>query len=115
MKTESILQLVARLFSIYLLAAFVFPVFEVFFHPGESALIKARLTSALLTAILAAFFWFFPQALAHKILPKEKDIKTRSGITLEELQALCFAILGMWVCIHAIAPVLRMESMVIWD
>ncbi len=107
MNPYQIVQLVSRLFAVYLLAEFSVPAIAWLFFPSVQSVV-GPLVGILLLGAIAAFFWFYPWMLAIGILPKENKSKPTSPVTLEAVQTLCFAILGTYFCIHAAIPILHM-------
>lgn len=110
MTPQQIVGLAVRLFSIWLVVI-AFQAFGIAtamnaqFHNAGSAAAYLMIAFPLLLALI---MWWFPMAIAHKLVPKTHDTEVLK-IPARDAAAVASAILGMWALVislpHVIAAI----------
>ena len=110
MTNEQILGVGVRLFAVWLVVYVVrsAPILWVFNSPdatpsGATAVVVVLLLVVLLIAVV---LWFFPLAIASKLIPKS-SLSQSTRLPVEELQRTGFCLLGLWVLAEAIPLSIR--------
>ena len=72
---------------------------------------NAYTVGLVLLSLCAVFLWFFPAALSRGIFTKQ-DLTNRltTKFSLEELQQLCFSVLGLWFATTALFYLLQLSD-----
>lgn len=107
MTIEQFVRLAARLFAVWLVLLQGIHMAVIVFTPDSSPEMgrvqNGYAIGLVLIALLCAFLWFFPLSLAKGIVAKEDmSKKLTTSFTLEDIQALCFSLMGLWCAINAL-------------
>lgn len=103
MTPQQIIGMASRLFALWL----VIMAFQIF---GLASLIKsqagvtatfAMYVMPVLPLLLAAFLWFFPMFIAHKLVPRTHDANALR-MPAREATAAASAIIGIWTLINTL-------------
>ncbi|KUM03560.1 hypothetical protein AWB61_00035 [Chromobacterium sp. F49] len=81
-------------------------------RPDSGAAAPLLYVMPLLPLLLAAFLWFFPMFIAHKLVPRTHDANALK-IPGRELLAAGTAILGLWASLRALPQLFAVLGLLI--
>ncbi len=114
-KLEQIVGLLVRCFAISLFVSMVFQTqffintaILIYFQQGHFVLGIYGVVFLLVMLCIVLFLWEKPLFVAGKLIPvSEMEKPVNISVTLEELQSLCFSVIGFWILLGGIDHALR--------
>lgn len=120
MKLNQLVALIVRFFVIYLFLSIVFQngmllITLISQYKGKIG-IEALGYSVLLMTILIilGLLWKHALLIAKKIIPEEDGGIAKMALTLEDIQTLCFTVLGFWITIDSLVTTVQYILNIVW-
>ena len=112
MKIDQVVALLVRVFAVYLLSIILFNAVAsalAFSNYGQGAahIPPVAFFGLFVLLTIVAVLWFCPLLIARSVMPKSDAPDSKINVSYDDLAALCFGLLGLWIAVGACADLLR--------
>jgi len=110
MRLVQIVGLVVRVFAVFLVVNNLFYAARVIDYamskPDHYIAMALNLVLAFVPTFVAIFLWFFPLAVATKLIPDVGNASVQAPMGAEELEVVAYSVVGLWVLTAALPDAL---------